>query len=41
MVCCEMMAKGNGCCCCKDMATESPSNQGGNQESDNAKGHAY
>lgn len=41
MACCEMMAKGNGCCCCKDMAAESPSNQGANQENDDAKGHAH
>jgi hypothetical protein len=40
MVCCEMMAKGNGCCCGKDMAAGSQSKPGGNQESDNAKEHA-
>jgi hypothetical protein len=39
MACCEMMAKGKGCCCCK--GTESPVEAGGESESDDAKGHAH
>lgn len=41
MACCEMMAKGKGCCCCKVMDAESPSKDGSNPESDDSKGHVH
>ncbi len=41
MACCEMMAKGQGCCCCNDMATESPTKHGEHQKSHDAEGHAH
>ncbi len=41
MACCEKMAKGQGCCCCKDMGAESPDKDGGSHGNDDANGHAH
>jgi hypothetical protein len=41
MACCEMMAKGEGCCCCKDKAAKDPSKDAGTGGSDDSKGHVH
>jgi hypothetical protein len=41
IACCEMMAMGQPCCCCKDMSGESLSKDAGNPKADDGKGHAH
>lgn len=41
MACCEMMAKGEGCCCCKGMSAQSPDKDGAKDGGDGAEGHAH
>jgi hypothetical protein len=36
MACCEKMAKGEGCACCKDMGKEGHEGQGMNQRGESA-----
>lgn len=38
MACCEMMAKGEGCCCCKGMSEQGAGKKDGG---DGAEGHAH
>lgn len=41
MACCETMAKGKGCCCCKDMDAQTPDKDVGDNGSDDPNGHAH
>ena len=41
MACCESMAKGEGCCCCKGVGAETADKDVADRESDDANGHAH
>lgn len=41
MACCASMAKGEGCCCCKDMRAETADKDVEGHGSDDANGHAH
>lgn len=41
MACCEQMAKGEGCCCCKGMDAKKHGKEEASHSSDHANGHAH
>lgn len=41
MVCCASMAKGEGCCCCKNMRAVTANRDVEGHGSDDANGHAH
>ena len=41
MACCEKMAKGEGCACCKDMGKDGHGEHGMSHDGENAGEHAH